>query len=72
MLHVGILIIKNGLSIQKLWKNKIKVILRQFYRVILFLLKTRLRIIQNRQNFDSICKKSKKIRFFGHVFLKIK
>ena len=53
-------------------KNKIKVILKQFYRVILFILKTRLRIIQNRQIFDSKCKKSQKIRFFGQLFQKIK
>ena len=52
-------------------KNKIKVILRQFKLVILFLLKTRLKIIQNTQKFNSICKKSQNIRFIGQLFQKI-
>ena len=53
-------------------KNNIKFIWRQFYSVIFFLLKTRLNIIQNRQKFDSICKRSQKIRIFGKLFQKIK
>ena len=72
MLHVGILIIKKEYTFKTYGKNKIKVILRQFYRVILFLLETRLKIIIIDKYLTVFVKNLKKFYILISFFKKLK
>ena len=70
MLHVGILIIKTDYPFKIYGKNKIKIILRQFYRLILFFFKLGLKKFKMNKNLTVYVKNLEKFDFLVSFFKK--